>query len=115
MATSMIVSTKSIQKILRYAEVECAVEAMSVPLTVALQQVNKSKNKYPDKIDKVPVQPGDLDMLRFIAAAIDRRQHTSIVDHPAGHVHSMKTGENEKRRRKEIVGKRDSQFRQLVA
>jgi hypothetical protein len=46
---------------------------MSNPLSGLLEQVDESEYQDPDQIDEMPVQAGDLDVLRLVAAAVYRR------------------------------------------
>src|ERR1044071_5753283 len=86
----------------------------SLSLTIKLYEVDKRENQDPDEIDKVPVQTRDLHMLGLIAAAIDGREHTTVVNHASSHMHAMEPSQNKKRGREQTGGKRYSCFRQAV-
>jgi hypothetical protein len=87
---------------------------MSSPLSLLLQQVDEGKNQNPDQIDEVPIQAGDLDMLRDVTATRDRGQNTGIVNNTSGHMHAVKTGQDKERCREQVIGKRDPQLRQAL-
>src|SRR5581483_10533164 len=62
-------------------------------------QVNKSENQDPHEIDKVPVQTRNLDQVRIGNGehALERsREQRSEIEHAAGDVHPMKSGQDEK-------------------
>ncbi len=69
--------------------VECADAVIGVPQNALLHKINEGKNQNPHKIDEMPIQAGDLDMLRDVTAAAHRGKHGGVIDHPAGHVHAM--------------------------
>src|SRR5262249_53670646 len=79
-----------------------------------LEKIHKRKNQDPDKIDKMPIETGNLHMFRLVPATGNRRQNATVINHAAGYVHAVKTGEDEKRGGKKARGERKTSLGQTL-
>ena len=67
-------------------------------LVSQIQEINQRHHEHPNQIDEVPIESGDFEVVRVVAAALVAQADGDESDHAAGDVQQVQAGDAEEQR-----------------